>query len=174
MTEQRVDLVKLREWEEPDPEVHRRESWDPESWAWPAPPTKVESRIEGRLRAEVLVRLGRPTDDPAELRLVEISAEGGFSEFTVETDFELELWIHEGQQAQLVWSADWIHAASSESVLSAFIRWVTGEGPPRPSATPAPIVQLGPMPISSGALQRAIARAADQRFIGDHVRWERG
>ena len=108
------DIIKIREWldtEETEPE---------DGWEWPHPPICVESRIEGDLRAAILAKIGRPADDTAEVRIVESEIEGGWSEFTVEVDHDIEVWLHEGRQAQKVFDAtDWTADAS----MAAFLKW---------------------------------------------------
>lgn len=106
-------LVKLREWVEYEAE-------DPD--AWPRPPEYTEYRVEGQMRADVLARLGRSANDTCEVRLIEGVIEGGYSEYTVEYDYPIEVWVHEGRQAQKVFdhTAYWHDAA-----MAAFLKWVT-------------------------------------------------
>lgn len=109
------DMVKIREWvdsDDPEPE---------DGWEWPHPPYCVESRVQGDLRSRVLTKLGRPVDDPCEIRLIERDCEGGWSEFTAESWFDLEVWVHEGRQAQRVWETtdQW----NQENGLAALLKW---------------------------------------------------
>jgi len=108
------DIIKLREYVDSD---------DPEpkdGWEWPHPPICIESRIEGDLRARILANLGRPADDVCEVRIIESEIEGGWSEFTVEVDYDIEVWIHEGRQAQRVWeTAGW----DKDWTMAEFLRW---------------------------------------------------
>jgi len=103
-------LVKIREWTDGE-----------DDGEWPAPPEYVEYRVEGQMRSDVLVRLGRPADDPCEVRLIHGVIEGGYSEYTVEHDYPIEVWIHEGRQSQKVFDAwGW----SKESGVAALLRWL--------------------------------------------------
>lgn len=108
------DIVKIREWvdsDEPEPK---------DGWEWPAPPSCVESRVEGALRAAILVRLGRPSDDPCEIRIVESEIESGWSEFTVETDYSIEVWVHSDRQEQRVFEGN---TYSNDRMMAAFFEW---------------------------------------------------
>ena len=110
------DIIKVREWvdsDEPEPA---------DGWEWPHPPVCIESRVEGQLRAHILAKLGRPTDDTATVRIVESEIEGGYSEFTVEVDYDIEVWIDDGGQSQRVFDTmTW----SRDSSLAAFLAWAT-------------------------------------------------
>ena len=110
------NLVKIREWIDADgPEPKG-------GWEWPSPPEYVESRVEGSLRADILAKLGRPADDSCEVRIVEGVIEGGYSEYTVEHDYDIEVWIHEGSQSQRVFeTSSW----ESDSSLASFLKWVS-------------------------------------------------
>jgi hypothetical protein len=105
------DITKIREWvdsEEAEPEG---------GWDWPTPPVNVESLISGDLRARILAKLGR-ADDGCEVKLAETEIEGGYSEFTVDYDYEIAVWIG----AERVWRYDL--AFSAEDSMAAFLRWV--------------------------------------------------
>lgn len=112
-----TSLTKLREW---DDEPNNPD--DPDEW--PSPPSHIEYRVEGQMRADILARLGREASDRCEVRLIESDIEGGWSEYTVEWDYEIEVWVHEGGQAQRVYErSHW----SAEDRLPDFIKWIGGE-----------------------------------------------
>lgn len=111
------DITKIREWldtDEPEPG---------HGWDWPAPPICIESAVSGDLRASILAKLGRSASDPAEVRIIEMEVEGGWSEFTVETDYQIEVWLHApGQSQRLIeFDCQW----SREDALARFLRWVS-------------------------------------------------
>lgn len=114
------DITKIREWED----VDGHELYDPadpdSGYRWPGPDQCIESRISGALRQQILRNLGRAPDDTCDIRLVERTIEGGYSEFTVEHDYEIEVWVQEGRQAQRVWSNDSIF---NRSTMAAFLDW---------------------------------------------------
>lgn len=118
MSGERTDFIVLRRWE--DLEGHEKDKWG--DWVWPPPPEFVESRIEGRLREDILNRLARPIDDACEVRIIESEIEGGYSEYTVEVEYGIEVWIHEGRQSQKVWEND--YAYSSENSLASLLKWI--------------------------------------------------
>lgn len=130
-------LTKIREWE--DSEGHALADPDhPEwGWAWPAPPQYVEYRVEGQMRLDVLTRLGRAADDPCDVRLIQGVIEGGWSEYTVEHDYPIEVWVHENRQSQKVWSSD--YEWDKDAALAAFVKWVA----PEPSESPTPPGKVG-------------------------------
>lgn len=107
------DIVKLREWADDD-------GWDGESW--PEPPSYIESRIDGDLRARILAKIGRPTGDPCELRIIEGQVPGGWSEYTPETDCDITVQAHnpDGTVEQLFVSAT---SYSTDYALSEFLKW---------------------------------------------------
>lgn len=115
-----ADIVKIREWEDAD------EPMPEEGWDWPHPPYCIESRVEGDLRRRVLANVGRTADEPCEVRLIERECEGGWSEYTSETWFEMELWLDEGRQSQRIWSTD--YEWSQESGLAALLKWTEDRG----------------------------------------------
>lgn len=129
-------LTKIREWEES--EGHELE--DPErpdwGWAWPAPPQYAEYRVEGQMRLDVLARIDRPATDPCDVRLIQGVIEGGYSEYTVEHDYPIEVWVHEDRQAQKVWSSD--YEWTEEAALAAFLKWVTPVSTPPATHEPDP------------------------------------
>lgn len=116
------NLVQLREWQETEGHALENPDHPDWGWAWPAPPEFREYRVEGQMRSDVLVRVDRPSDDPCEVRLVQGWIEGGYSEFTVEHEYPIEVWIHEGRQSQKVWSHDW--EMSETGALAAFLAWI--------------------------------------------------
>jgi hypothetical protein len=108
------DITMIRTWTGPD---ERSEGSD-----WPAPPIYVESAITGELRSRILAKLGRD----GTLRLIEAEVEGGYSEFTIETDYPIEVWLdREGAEPERVWSReyDW----TKESAMAAFLKWAEND-----------------------------------------------
>lgn len=113
------NLTLIREWvdtDEPEPE---------DGWEWPAPSEWAEYRVEGQMRADVLARLGRPADDSCQVRLISGWVEGGYSEFTVEHDYPIEVWVDDDRQSQKVYSDD--DAWDEGRALAGFLRWLTEE-----------------------------------------------
>lgn len=109
----RTHLTKIREWVDGE-----------ETDNWPPPPEYVEHRVEGQMRLDALARLGRSADDPCDVRLIEGRIEGGYSEWTAEIDYDIEVWIHEGRQSQRVYdSSDY----DQDRALAGFLTWVTGD-----------------------------------------------
>lgn len=107
------NLTKIREWTEFD-------GSDPDEW--PAPPQYTEYRAEGQMRSDILARLDRPADDPSTIRVVTGVIEGGYSEYTVEHDYPIEVWIDGDGQSQRVFD----HESSSEGqCLPALMRWIS-------------------------------------------------
>lgn len=109
-----VERVWYYDTEEAEPE---------EGWNWPAPTKVIESVVEGALRADVLARLAMPADSAVVVRTVERETEGGYSEWTVEFDYELEVWLDEGRQSQRVFSTE---AYWSGSTLEKLLAWLAG------------------------------------------------
>ena len=109
------DITAIRTWvesDEPEPEG---------GYDWPHPPIYVESAISGELRDRILAKLGRSGDD-IQLRLVESEIEGGWSEFTVKTDYEIEVWLDRpGSEPERVWHRDM--DGNAEAAMSAFLKW---------------------------------------------------
>lgn len=117
-TEQvRTQLTKLRDWTDDE----GREPDENGTYEWPAPPEYTEYRVEGQMRSDVLTRIGRPSDDTCEVRLIEGSIEGGYSEWTVEFDYPIEVWIHEDRQSQKVYddTTYW-----QDDAFAGFLRWL--------------------------------------------------
>lgn len=116
-------LVKIREWVEDD----GYEKNDDGYFDWPAPPEYTEYRVEGKMRADVLAKIGRAPDDPCTVRLIEGVIEGGYSEYTVEHDYPIEVWVDDDEgQSQRVFE----HTACwSDDALAAFLKWVTPTAP---------------------------------------------
>lgn len=118
MSVQHTNLTLIREWldtDEPEPE---------DGWRWPHPPEMVEFRVDGQMRSDVLAKIGRDPADPIEVRLVHGTITGGYSEYTVEMDYEIEVWLHEDNQQQRIYQDD---SYSDEVGLPNFLRWLTGE-----------------------------------------------
>lgn len=112
------DITKIREWIDTDEQ-------EPEhGWEWPHPPICVESRVTGDLRDRILRKIGRDTDDAVEVRIIELEIEGGYSEYTVEHDFDIEVWLHEGRQSQKVWDST---AWSYDRAMADFIKWTEAD-----------------------------------------------
>lgn len=113
-------LTKIREWVDGE-----------DTGEWPAPPEYTEYRVGGQMRLDVLARLGRAADDPCDVRMIQGVIEGGYSEFTVEHDYPIEVWVHEGKQAQKVFDYETYWQDDS---LAAFLRWIAD--PSIPPAVP--------------------------------------
>lgn len=106
------NLTKIREWTDGE-----------DTGEWPAPAEYTEYRVEGQMRLDVLKRVGRDNDDPATVRLIEGVIEGGYSEYTVEHDYPIEVWIDDRGQSQRVFDREtW----SRDDSLAAFLRWLEG------------------------------------------------
>lgn len=112
----RTSMTKIREWVDAD-------GPEPEGgWEWPSPPAYTEWRVEGQMRADVLARIGRSADDPCVVRLVEGVTEGGYSEYTVEHDYPIEVWVDDDGQSQRVYETEtW----DSDTSLSDFTNWLS-------------------------------------------------
>jgi hypothetical protein len=103
-------LTLIREWTDGE-----------DNGEWPAPPAYSEYRVGGQMRLDVLSRIGRAADDSCDIRMVEGVIEGGWSEFTVEHDYELEVWVYEGRRGQRVFKED---AYSHDGAMAAFLKWI--------------------------------------------------
>lgn len=112
------DITKVRSFEEVDPEIHTRD--ENGDWRWPGPPECVESMITGDLRTRILSRLGRAADDACYLRLIERDTTGGWSEFTVEMDYDIEVWLDEGRQSQRLFETT---TYAPDKRMKAFLDW---------------------------------------------------
>ena len=109
------DITKVREWidsDEPEPEG---------GYDWPHPPICIESAVTGELRGRILDKLGR-LGEGLRVRIIELEVEGGWSEFTIETDYYIEVWIDsDGREPEKVWERDtW----SASDTMAAFLKWV--------------------------------------------------
>lgn len=107
------DIIKIREWidsDEPEPA---------DGWDWPHPPVYIESRIVGNLRRDILAKFDRNEDDACEVRIIEGEIEGGYSEYTSEMDYSIEVWLDEGRQSQKVREFD-----SYSNPMPAFLAWI--------------------------------------------------
>lgn len=117
------NLIEIRTYYDTD-EVEPEDGWD-----WPAPPEVTEYRVESQMRADVLAKVGRPADDPAGVRLIHTCTEGGYSEYTVEHDYWIEVWVDDEGQSQRVFERDvW-----DGNTLPAFLAWIA----PAAATTPA-------------------------------------
>lgn len=124
------DIVKIREWVDDEGREGERDSED--GYDWPAPPEYVESSVEGELRLAVLRKIGREDDTDATVRIIEGAIEGGWSEFTVEMDYDIEVWVDHGRQSQRVFQADGYHDGGA---LADFLRWAEEAHTPTSPAT---------------------------------------
>lgn len=106
------DLIRMREWTDGE-----------DTGEWPAPPEYTEYRVEGQMRLDVLKRVGRDAGDPAVVRLIEGVIEGGYSEYTVEHDYPIEVWVDDDGQSQRVFDYE---AYWSSDSMAAFLRWLEG------------------------------------------------
>ena len=109
------NLVEIASWIEPD------DGQDPDDdgyYDWPAPPAYTKYAVTGNMRADVLRKLGRLPDDPCEITLVEGTIEGGYSEYTVEHDYTIEVVV----DGELVFEAETYWHGSA---LPKFLEWVT-------------------------------------------------
>ena len=88
--------------------------WD----EWPYPTIEITSRITGELRDKILKRIGREPSDTTEITIVESNISSGWSEFTQDNDYGIELFV----------GAEWIricdYETSVESAMSQFFTWV--------------------------------------------------
>lgn len=110
------DITKIRDWEDTDG-CER----DPRGeWYWPGPSELVESRVSGDLRTSILTKLGRAIDDPCDVRIIERFTIVGYSEYTEEHYFDVEVWIHEGRQSQRVYETT---SYAGDKALAQFIEW---------------------------------------------------
>lgn len=81
---------------------------DPDEW--PYPTITVESEIMGDLREKIFAKTGLR----GRVTLIESEVSGGYSEYTQETDYGIEVFI----DGVHVWSDDY-------NGQSAFLRWVS-------------------------------------------------
>lgn len=107
------DIRKVRE-------VREKDDGDWEDWPYPI--LTIESVVSGGLRAIILARLNAP--DTAEVRLIETCVSGGYSEFTQEDDYGIEV-LADGASA-------WKHEYGT-SAESSMARFLAEFGPPVPS-----------------------------------------
>jgi hypothetical protein len=141
------DITKIREWvdaDEPEPE---------DGWDWPHPPVNVESLATGDLRAAILAKLGRPADDSCEVRLMESEIEGGWSEFTIETDYEIEVWSTRTASRR---------RSGAPLITAATPRWPRSwRGPPPPRLREEPT-------MAETASREEEIRADERRIFADY------
>jgi hypothetical protein len=88
---------------------------DPDKW--PYPTITIESEISGELRDRIIARTGLT----GRVTLLESEISGGYSEYTQETDYEIEVLI----DGHHVWNDD--YQWSTESAFGAFMTWVAGD-----------------------------------------------
>lgn len=100
------DIIKMRQWSD-----------EPEDDYWPPPPNYVESVVSGQLRTRILELAGL-ADVGQLVTLIEIEIEGGYSEYTIEMDYGIDVLV----DGQKVWSDD-THF-SDEQAMAAFLQWV--------------------------------------------------
>lgn len=118
MSSERENLTKVKEWI--DIEGHERDEYG--DWHWPDPPSFIESVAGGNLRADILRRLGRSDDEGLRVHLIESEITGGYSEYTVEMDYGVEVWLHEGRQSQRVFESDMHYV--EENAFAALMKWI--------------------------------------------------
>lgn len=102
------DLRKVRETRTKDDG-----DWD----EWPYPTLTIESVISGDLRTRALSKLGRPDHD-GEVLLIESHVSAGWSEYTQEDDYSIEVSIN-GESA---WKDEYNY--STESAMAQFLKWI--------------------------------------------------
>ena len=103
------DITKVREWidsGEPEPEG---------GYEWPHPPKFIESNVTGELRSLILKQIGQE-DDGRPVRIIESEVEGGYSEYTVETDYGVEVWVR-------AWHTEFGY--SPDSARRSFMQWIS-------------------------------------------------
>ena len=103
------DITKVREWvdsDEPEPEG---------GYDWPRPPICIESVVTGELRLRILARADKAAGS---VRLIESEVEAGWSEFTPETYYPIEVKV----DGETVWERD--VDFSAETAMAAFLKWV--------------------------------------------------
>ena len=98
------DIRKVRATQEKDGD------WE----EWPYPTETIESVISGDLRARILRILER-TDDGAEVRLIETNVSGGYSEYTQESECDIEVRIG----GDVAWKDE--YSFSTESAMTKFL-----------------------------------------------------
>lgn len=94
--------------------IRQTETKDDGDWEeWPYPTVEIESVISGDLRSRILTKLER-ADDGCEIRLIETSVSGGYSEYTQEDECSIEVKI----DTETVWKAE---TFSTESATARFM-----------------------------------------------------
>lgn len=91
--------------------VEDGEPWD----EWPYPTITITSLISGELRSRVLMKIGA---DDGRITIVETEVSGGYSEYTQETDYGIELFHNDNS----VWKAE--YTSGGDTAMAAFLRWV--------------------------------------------------
>lgn len=76
--------------------------------------------MTGALRATILAKLGHPHDSDAKVRIIEGEIEGGWSEFTSEIDYDIEVWVDDPGQSQRVFGCT---DYSRSAPMAAFLQW---------------------------------------------------
>ena len=92
--------------------------WD----EWPYPTIETTSRITGELRDKILKRTGRKANDTSEITIVESNVSSGWSEFTQDNDYSIDVFI--GTEGITITNYD----TSEESAMSRFFEWVDSQG----------------------------------------------
>lgn len=98
------DIRKVRATQEKDGD------WE----EWPYPTETIESVVSGDLRARILRILER-ADDGTEVRLIETNVSGGYSEYTRETECDIEVRIG----GDVAWKYE--DSLSNESAMTKFL-----------------------------------------------------
>ena len=97
--------------------VSETRSKDDGDWdEWPYPTVTIESEVTGELRSKVIAAAGgEPV--PGRVIITETEVSGGYSEFTQETEYGIEVRI----DGASVWKDE--YNMDSETAMSAFMRW---------------------------------------------------
>lgn len=88
--------------------------WD----EWPYPTIETTSRVTGELKAKILKLTGRKDDDTSEVTIVEIHVSSGWSEFTQDDDYALEVFVG-GERVK-----EWSYETSEASAMGSFLSWI--------------------------------------------------
>lgn len=85
---------------------------DPDEW--PYPTITIESEVTGELRDKILAKTGRD----GTVTLLETEVSGGWSEYTPETDYNIEVLV----DGSSVWQDT--YNGSPGTAMGAFLKWV--------------------------------------------------
>ena len=88
--------------------------WD----EWPYPTIETTSRITGKLKNKILKRIGREPSDTTEIIIVESNISSGWSEFTQDNDYAIEVFVG----TECIRICD--YETSVESAMGQFFAWV--------------------------------------------------